>query len=86
MNDLRVYRSTGWLARVSAALRLVAVPAMYVAAMHSSGFYNPAGWGPAIVADVPPLLWFASASIALLRAPATMSAGTGASAPSAFWA
>jgi len=60
-------RWTGWVAWVSAVLCLVAIPSMYAEVVDSSGFYNVAGWGPAIIANVPPLIWFLIASILMIR-------------------
>lgn len=60
-------RWIGWLAWVSVILCFVAIPSMYAGVVDHTGFYNVAGWGPAIVANVPPLIWFLSASIAMIR-------------------
>jgi len=60
-------RWIGWLGWISAVLCLVAIPSMYTPVVDSSQFYNAAGWGPAIVANVPPLIWFLAASIAMIR-------------------
>lgn len=57
----------GWLAWVSVGLCFLAIPSMYGKVVDGSGFYNAAGWGPAIVANVPPLIWFFAASIAMIR-------------------
>jgi hypothetical protein len=46
---------------------VVAIPSMYVGVVDSNGFYNVAGWGPAIIANVPPLIWFFIASISMIR-------------------
>jgi hypothetical protein len=58
---------TGWLAWISAALCVVAIPSMYADVVDHNGFYNVAGWGPAIVANVPPLIWLLTASIFMIR-------------------
>jgi len=58
---------TGWLAWISAALCVVAVPSMYANVVDPNGFYNVAGWGPAIAANVPPLIWLLTASIFMIR-------------------
>jgi hypothetical protein len=58
---------TGWLAYVSAALCVVAIPSMYVGVVDHTGFYNAAGWGPAFAANAPPLLWFLAVSISMIR-------------------
>ena len=60
-------RWIGWLGLISAVLCLVSIPSMYAPVVDSSQFYNAAGWGPAIVANVPPLIWFLAASIAMIR-------------------
>lgn len=58
---------TGWVACASAILCLVAIPSMYVGVIDTEGFYNIGGWGPAIAANVPPLIWFFIASISMIR-------------------
>jgi hypothetical protein len=58
---------TGWLAWTSVALCVVAIPSMYVNVVDHNSFYNAAGWGPAVVANVPPLLWFLAASVLMIR-------------------
>lgn len=60
-------RWTGWLAYAGAGLCALCVPAMYGGPVDYTRFYNAGGWGPAIIANVPPFLWFLAASIALLR-------------------
>lgn len=60
-------RWTGWLAFVAAALCAIAVPAMFGGPVDYSGFYNAGGWGPAIVANFPPLIWFLAAGALLIR-------------------
>lgn len=60
-------RWTGWLAYVGTALCAVSVPAMYGGPVDFTGFYNAGGWGPAIIANFPPLLWFLVVSIVLIR-------------------
>ena len=51
-------RWTGWLAYAASVLCLVCIPAMYVGPVDPTRFYNAGGWGAAIVANFPPLLWF----------------------------
>ncbi len=58
---------SGWLAWISAALCVIAIPSMYANVVDHTGFYNVAGWGPAIVANVPPLIWLLTASIYMIR-------------------
>ncbi len=60
-------RWTGWIAYAGAALCAVAVPAMYGGPVDVAGFYNAGGWGPTIIANFPPAIWFLSASIWMLR-------------------
>ncbi|MBL8943146.1 MAG: hypothetical protein JNK45_08375 [Myxococcales bacterium] len=60
-------RWTAWLALAAAVSCVVAIPALYAGPADAAGFYNPGGWGPAIVANFPPLLWFLAVSILLLR-------------------
>ncbi len=60
-------RWTGWVAYAGAALCAASVPAMYGGAVDYHGFYNAGGWGPAIIANFPPAIWFIAASIAMLR-------------------
>ena len=62
-----MHKWIGWLACFSAALCAVAIPSMYANVVDHNGFYNAAGWGPVIVANVPPLLWFLVASISMIR-------------------
>ena len=45
------------------------VPAMYGGPVNYSGFYNAGGWGPAIVANFPPMIWFLTVSVILIRRP-----------------
>jgi hypothetical protein len=51
-------RRTGWLGYAAAALCLVSVPAMFTGPVDATGLYNPGGWGPAIIANFPPLCCF----------------------------
>jgi hypothetical protein len=60
-------RWTGWIAYAGAALCIVCIPAMYCGPLNYNGFYNAGGWGPAIIANFPPLIWFLVASISLIR-------------------
>ena len=48
---------TGWLAFVATALCAAFVPAIYRGPVDYNGFSNAGGWGPAVVADFPPLSW-----------------------------
>jgi hypothetical protein len=58
---------TGWLAYVATLLCVIAIPAMYFGPVDTSGFYNAGGWGAAIIANFPPLLWFLVVGILLVR-------------------
>jgi hypothetical protein len=60
-------RWTAGVAYVGAGLCFACVPAMYRGAVNYSGFYNAGGWGPAIVANFPPAIWFLVVSILLIR-------------------
>ena len=59
-------RWTGWVAWIGVALRVACVPAMYCGPVNYTGFYNAGGWGPAIIANFPPAIWFLVASISML--------------------
>ncbi len=60
-------RWTGWVALVAAASCAVSIPAMYGGPVNPAGFYNAGGWGPAIIANFPPLIWFLATGILLVR-------------------
>jgi hypothetical protein len=60
-------RWTAWIAVVGAVLCVASVPAMYGGPVNYSGFYNAGGWGPAIVANFPPMIWFLSVGVILIR-------------------
>jgi hypothetical protein len=60
-------RWTGWLACAGAILCLAAIPSMYAPVIDSAGFYNASGWGPAIAANVLPLIWFFGAGISMIK-------------------
>jgi hypothetical protein len=60
-------RWTAWIAVVGAVLCTASVPAMYGGPVDYSGFYNAGGWGPAIVANFPPMMWFLAVSVILIR-------------------
>jgi hypothetical protein len=60
-------RWTGWIAVAGAVLCAASVPAMYGGPVNYAGFYNAGGWGPAIVANFPPMIWFLAASVILIR-------------------
>jgi hypothetical protein len=58
---------TGWLAFVGAALCLACVPTMYGGPVDYAGLYNAGSFRPALVANFPPAIWFATVSIVMLR-------------------
>jgi hypothetical protein len=62
-------RWTGWIAVAGAVLCAASVPAMYGGPVNYTGFYNAGGWGPAIVANFPPMIWFLTVSLILIRRP-----------------
>ena len=62
-------RYTGWIAIVGVVLCLACVPTMYFGPVDYSAFYNPVGFGPAIIANFPPAIWFTTVSIVMLTKP-----------------
>jgi hypothetical protein len=60
-------RWTGWLAYGAALLCVVCIPAMYAGPVNPAGFYNAGGWGAALIANFPPLLWFLAVGVLLIR-------------------
>jgi hypothetical protein len=60
-------RWTGWVAYVGAALCGLSLPAMYGGPVDFTRFYNAGGWGPVIIANLPPAVWFVIASISMIR-------------------
>jgi hypothetical protein len=60
-------RWTGWIAAGGAVLCAASVPAMYGGPVNYAGFFNAGGWGPAIVANFPPMMWFLAVSLILIR-------------------
>ncbi len=59
-------RWTGWIAYVGVALCALSIPAMYGGSVDSTSFYNAGGWGPAIMANFPPAIWFLIVSISMI--------------------
>ena len=59
-------RWTAWLAYAATVLCLVSIPAMYVGPVDPTRFYNAGGWGAAIIANFPPLLWFLVVGVLLI--------------------
>ena len=62
-------RWTGWLAYVATALCVISMADMYAGPLDYSGFWNPGGWGPAIVANFPLVLWFLVVGIVMVSKP-----------------
>jgi hypothetical protein len=60
-------RWTGWVAATGAALCVACIPAMYAGPVDYARFYNLGGWGPAVIANFPPAIWFLITSIWMLR-------------------
>lgn len=60
-------RWIGWLSWFSFITCISAIPAMYADKVDTYGFYNVAGWGPAIVANIPPLIWIFAVSIKMIQ-------------------
>ncbi len=58
---------TAWLAYAGAALCLACVPAMYGGPVDVAGSYNAGSFGPALVANFPPAVWFIAVSVTLLH-------------------
>jgi hypothetical protein len=40
---------------------------MYAGSVDPAGFYNAGGWGAALIANFPPLLWFLAVGAMLVR-------------------
>ena len=57
---------TGWVAIIAAVLNLAFIPSMYFG-NNPQGFYTASGWGPAVGATFPFLLWILVASIVMVR-------------------
>jgi hypothetical protein len=67
---------TRWIAYIGVLLCAAAVPSMYGGPLNPAGFYNAAGWGPVIIANLPPAVWVVTAAVLLLRRAAPASSGT----------
>jgi hypothetical protein len=59
-------RWSGWLAAAAALLCIACIPAMYAGPVDPAGFYNAGGWGAALIANFPPLMWFLSVGVLLV--------------------
>jgi hypothetical protein len=57
----------GWLGWIGCVLCFLAIPSMYANKVSTAGFYNALGWGPTIVANIPPLIWFMGAGIGMIQ-------------------
>lgn len=57
---------TGWVAIAAAILNFAFIPSMYFG-NDPQGFYTASGWGPAVGATFPFLLWILVTSIAMIR-------------------
>ncbi|MET3950353.1 hypothetical protein [Arthrobacter sp. UYEF36] len=68
-------RWTRWIAYLGVLLCAAAVPSMYGGPLDPAGFYNAAGWGPVIVANLPPAVWLVLAAVLMLRRPAPVASG-----------
>jgi len=60
-------RWIGWFSWFSFITCILAIPAMYGGKADTYGFYNIAGWGPTIVANIPPLIWIFAVSIKMIK-------------------
>jgi len=60
-------RWMGWLSWFSFITCMLAIPSMYGGPADTYGFYNVAGWGPTIVANIPPLIWVFAVSIKMIQ-------------------
>lgn len=60
-------RWTAWLACAAALLCVACIPAMFFGPVNTAGFYNSGGWGAALIANFPPLFWFAAVGVLLVR-------------------
>jgi hypothetical protein len=60
-------RWTGWVAYLGVALCALSIPAMYGGPVDPSRFYNAGGWGPAMMANFPPAIWFLIASVSMIQ-------------------
>lgn len=62
-------RWTGRLAYAATALCVISVPVVFAGPLDYSGFWNPGGWGPAVIANFPPLIWFLVVGVVMARKP-----------------
>jgi len=59
-------RWTGWVSYAVAILNLAAIPSIY-GGTDAAGFYTAAGWGVAVIATFPWLIWTLIVSILMIR-------------------
>jgi len=57
----------GWISWFSFITCILAIPAMFNGRANTYGFYNVAGWGPTLVANIPPLIWMFAVSIKMIQ-------------------
>ena len=60
-------RWTGWLADMAGGIVSDSRAGDVLRAVDAAGFYNAGGWGPAIIANFPPLIWFLVVGVLLIR-------------------
>jgi hypothetical protein len=60
-------RWIGWFSWFSFITCILAIPAMFGGQADTYGFYNVAGWGPTIVANIPPLIWIFAVSVKMIQ-------------------
>jgi hypothetical protein len=66
ITDAALPKWTGWVAIAAAILNFAFIPSMYFG-NDPQGFYTASGWGPAVAATFPFLLWILVASIVMVR-------------------
>ena len=74
-------RWTRWIAYLGVVLCVAAVPSMYGGPADPAGFYNAAGWGPVVIANLPPAVWVVVTAVLLLRAPTPAFSEAGGTGP-----
>jgi hypothetical protein len=57
----------GWLSWTGFVLCILSIPSMFINTVDTTGFYNVAGWGPVIIANLTPLLLIFAISIAMIQ-------------------
>lgn len=56
-------RWSAWLAIAGTMLCVACIPATYFGPVDGARFYHAGGWGPAVVANLAPFVWFLSVSV-----------------------